>query len=238
MPCPNLSPNLSLHPLTNQNISSNITLVWSQPAGKTPGLPLLLPGVILEQLAVFPLCFSAGTRPEKDLPLCFPAPYSFREKCEKRYFNSPRQPASPTRPLRVGPERSIRFFSIRVSNIPPSPFSLLPSTQFPITQSLITLSPFPFPLSLTFPDSHDINRPTLTTEYCNTLIQRGGGTGPLKPRQPDESQGANSGSIIWKMRGCVLLYLAPSYPEGVFCFPLLGGVARLAGAATRTALHR
>jgi hypothetical protein len=82
-------------------------------------------------------------------------------------------------------------------------YSFLPSflgNEYPLPLSLV----FPLFSRLTFPDSRDINS-EIKTEFCNTLIQRGGGTGPLKPRQPDESQGANSGSFIWKMRGCVLL---------------------------------
>ena len=42
----------------------------------------------------------------------------------------------------------------------------------------------------------------------------------MKPRQPDQNgQGANSGSMIWKMRGRVYLPLALSYPERVFFIP-------------------
>jgi hypothetical protein len=41
--------------------------------------------------------------------------------------------------------------------------------------------------------------PQLNSPNTATLIQRGGGTGPLKPRQPSffiKNQGANSGSEI------------------------------------------
>jgi hypothetical protein len=89
-----------------------------------PGPPLLLPGVILEQLSIFPIWFSAypknlseyygfkppslqvtnktrrkpcdsscpgvfvvnfriDSNPEKDLPLRFPLPYSFRARLKK-----------------------------------------------------------------------------------------------------------------------------------------------------------
>ncbi len=58
------------------------------------------------------------------------------------------------------------------------------------------------------------------------LIQRGGGTGPAKPRQPDHSPGANSGrrTIAWQMRG-IRTRVSP-WPERRFlcqpCEPFSG----------------
>src|SRR4030042_874477 len=41
-----------------------------------------------------------------------------------------------------------------------------------------------------------------TNDPTNALIQRGGGTGPMKPRQPAHRRGANSGRRdVWEMRG-------------------------------------
>lgn len=54
-----------------------------------------------------------------------------------------------------------------------------------------------------------------------TLIQRGGGNGPMKPRQPKDItvfEGANSDRMIWKMRGTDIRkrWIAPHRTEGQF----------------------
>ena len=75
----------SLQPLSNQNNSSKIRLIWN--ARTSPPAPSALAGVTLEQFSVRPLLF-AFTSKGKGFSLLFLIPSSFCPGLKKMYSNS------------------------------------------------------------------------------------------------------------------------------------------------------